>query len=150
MSTGLNVCPADAAPSRSDWSSTTMFLQKVCLHDAPEPGCFVPHFLEKRLKLTFFQGCYKGGVIGLNSQLTDPDGQLHLAVQIDHFPILENLFAPVCQLFAGADVFHLVEVVQQRFQTSKFTNQRRCTFTAYSDSRNIIDGIARQREHVAD
>src|SRR2546430_803273 len=54
-----------------------MFLQKVCLHDAPAPGCFVPHFLEKRLKLTFFQGCYKGGVIGLNSQLTDPAGQRH-------------------------------------------------------------------------
>src|SRR6476620_601677 len=46
-------------------------LQKIWLYKGRNLGRFVAHLLKKRLEFTFFQGCYQGGIIGLDSQIID-------------------------------------------------------------------------------
>ena len=93
-------------------AETLVALQKISLHNGRNLGCFVAHLLKKRFKLTFFQCCYQGGIIGLDSQLIDRHGQFHLTIQIDHFSVLQYLLASAGQFLAGAHAFHLVDVVQ--------------------------------------
>src|SRR4026209_2358102 len=89
-------------------AETSVVLQKISLHNGPDFGCFVAHLLKKRLKLTFFERGYESGIVGLDLQLVDRHRQFQLAVQIDHFPVLQYLLASVGDFLAGARAFHLI------------------------------------------
>jgi hypothetical protein len=71
----------------------TLKLQ-FCLGHASIGG-FVADLLEKRFELALLQGGEESGIIGLDLQVVDCQGQLHGAVEFDHLSIPQDLVAGV-------------------------------------------------------
>ncbi len=127
----------------SETSRRLALLQQPVLHLSVSPFSFAAHFLKQRLKLALFQSCDQGRVIRFNSQLIDRHRQFHTAIELDHFSVLQNLFASIGELLPGSVTFHFVDIVQQRLQPTELANQCPGGFAAQANSGDVIDRIAR-------
>src|SRR6202171_3378888 len=113
-------------------------------------GGLLADFLEERLELAFFQGGDERGIGRLNAKIVDWHGQLHIAIELDHFAVLQDLLTSREQLLARALAFHLVDPGEQRFQVAMFAHKRSRGLSTDARAGNVIDRISGDGEHIAD
>ena len=102
------------------WSADT-FLEKFGLRMSDSLLSFLAHFLQQGLELALFQRPDQGRVIGLDLKFIDRDGQFHPTVELDHFSVLQDLLASICQFLPGSQALYFFEISQQRFKPAEFT-----------------------------
>ena len=54
----------------------------------------------------------------MDPELIDRNRQFKMAIQINHFPVFQNLVAGVHQFLAGSRAFHFVDVSQQCLESA--------------------------------
>ena len=87
-------------------------LQKTFLHTGTCSSRLVAHLLKQRFELTLLERGNQFRMIGLDSKIIDRHWQFQMTIQIDHFPVLQNLVARIGELFASALILDLVDIGQ--------------------------------------
>src|ERR1022692_1966403 len=116
--------------------SETALQAKFRLNSRAGASGLFPDFLQKRFEFALFQSGNERGIIRLYAEIVDRHRQLRVAIEFDHFPVLQDLIAGVEQLLARALTLHLVDVGEQGIQSAVFAQQRGGRFPANTYARD--------------
>src|ERR1017187_5468412 len=117
--------------------SETALQAKFRLNSRAGASGLFPDFLQKRFEFALFQSGNERGIIRLYAEIVDRHRQLRVAIEFDHFPVLQDLIAGVEQLLARALTLHLVDVGEQGIQSAVFAQQRGGRFRPIPTPRDL-------------